>query len=72
MFKRQKKPPEPVHQPGTAKGEERLQREGKEPGLYHDETAGAERRTGKATPRIASGIVTKGAIDPSSPYLPPA
>jgi hypothetical protein len=63
--------PGPVHQPGTCKGEEMLDAAGKEAGRYHTEKTGAGRQSGKSTPRDASGIVTKGPIDPRSPYLPP-
>ncbi len=72
MLKRPLNPPRPDHQPGTARGEERLRRERKEPGRLDEGEQGANRGAGRATPRLASGIVTKGAIDPSSPYLPPA
>jgi len=67
-----KNPPQPVHQPGTPKGEERLKRMEKERGRYDVQTADARGRGGKSTPRSASGIVSKGQIDPQSPYLPPA
>lgn len=69
---KQQKPPEPVHQPTTRKGEEMVKETGKEPGRHDIGTTGAGRRAGKSTPRDASGIVSKGAIDPQSPYLLPA
>ncbi len=69
---KQQNPPRPVHQPTTRKGEEMPREEGKEPGRHDIGTTGAGRPTGKSTPRDASGIVSKGAIDPQSPYLPPA
>jgi hypothetical protein len=68
----QKNPPRPVHQPATRKGEEMTRKTGKEAGRYDSEITGAKRRAGRSTPRDASGIVTKGPIDPRSPYLPPA
>ena len=63
--------PRPIHQTGTRKGEEIPREEGREAGRHDAEQTGAGRRSGRATPRIASGIVTKGPIDPQSPYLPP-
>jgi hypothetical protein len=61
----------PTHQTGTGKGEEKGRNQGGEAGRYDIERTGAGRRAGKATPRTASGIVTQGTVDPSSPYLPP-
>ena len=64
--------PKPVHQAGSRKGEEMPRQAGKEPGRHTTGITGADRPAGKATPRNASGVVTKGPIDPQSPYLPPA
>lgn len=68
----EQQPPGPVHQPATRKGEEMVRGTGKEPGRHVTGTTGAKRTAGKATPRSASGVVSKGAVDPKSPYLPPA
>jgi hypothetical protein len=64
--------PQPAHQPGERKGEEMNKETGKEGGRRDTGTTGAGRPAGEATPRTASGIVTKGPIDPQSPYLQPA
>jgi hypothetical protein len=64
--------PQPAHQPGTRKGEKMSKETGKEGGRHDTGTTGAGRPAGEATPRTASGIVTKGPVDPQSPYLPPA
>jgi hypothetical protein len=55
----------PAHTPGTPKGEERLRREGPEPGR--------ERQTPHRTARDATGINPKARdpIDGRMPYLPP-
>ena len=64
--------PRPVHQPATRKGEELIQSEGKEPGRHRTGATGAGSPADKASPRTSSGIVTKGQVDPQSPYLQPA
>lgn len=65
--------PRPVHQPATRKGEEMPRQEGREAGRHEVGTRGAPgRRAGKSNPRMASGVVTKGQVDPQSPYLQPA
>jgi hypothetical protein len=64
--------PKPEHQPATRKGEEMVRQAGKEPGRFGVRRTGANRPAGKATPRSSSGVVTKGAADPQSPYLQPA
>ncbi len=61
----------PTHQPGAGKGEEKARYRG-EAGRYNVKETGAGRRAGKATPRIASSVVTQGPVDPRSPYLQPA
>ena len=63
-------PPEPAHQPGTPKGEERVKKEGKEPGRKDTGTKGAKRPTGKSTGRTSTGVNPKEPIDPESPNLP--
>lgn len=57
-------PPEPVHQPGTTRGEDVARKQGKEAGREDTET----------TPRFSTGINpnNRKPIDPKSPYLPPA
>jgi hypothetical protein len=64
--------PRPIHQPATRKGEEIMQSEGKEPGRHRAGATGAGRPVDKASPRTSSGVVTKGQVDPQSPYLQPA
>lgn len=66
-----KSPPDPVHQPGTGKGEEKVKEEGKQPGRHETGTkGGANRPTGKSTPKDSTGINPKGPVDPESPHLP--
>ncbi len=62
--------PEPTHQEGTGKGEEKAKQEGKEPGRQDTGTEGAGRPTGKATPRTSTSVNPKEPIDPESPPLP--
>jgi len=62
--------PEPVHQPGTRKGEEFRKKEGKEPGSYDTETNAAGRTSGKTDLKEDKGVATQAPIDPSSPHLP--
>ena len=64
--------PRPIHQPATRKGEEIIQSEGREPGRHRARSTGTNRPANKAGPRSSSGIVTKGQVDPQSPYLQPA
>jgi hypothetical protein len=70
----QKKPtkhPEPVHQPGTGKGEEKVKKEGKEPGRHETGTQGAaNRKAGKTTGRNSTSVNPKNPVDPNSPNLP--
>jgi len=68
----EQQPPRPVHQPAARKREEMVKGAGKEPGRPVTRTTGAKRTAGKSTPRSASSVVSKGAVDPKSPYLPPA
>ncbi|EFH88567.1 hypothetical protein [Ktedonobacter racemifer] len=67
-----KKHVEPVHQSGTGKGEEAMQKTGQEAGRHDTGISGAQRRTGKASGRFSTGINPKKEepIDPNSPYLP--
>ena len=56
----------PSHTPGTPKGEEYVERHGREPGR-HEETP-------ERTARDATSISAKkhGPVDPRMPHLPPA
>ncbi len=64
--------PKPVHQQGTRKGEGIIRSEGKESGRHRAGSTRTGRPVDKASPRSSSGIVTKGQVDPQSPYLQPA
>lgn len=64
--------PRPIHQPATRKGEEIMQSSGREPGRHSGGSTGSGRPAEKASPRTSSGVVTKGQVDPQSPYLQPA
>ena len=64
-------PPEPVHQPGTGKGEEKLKDEGKNPGRQETGTTGeANRPAGTSTAKDSTGVNPKNPVDPESPYMP--
>jgi hypothetical protein len=69
--KRPGQPPEPVHQPGTEKGEEQMHKEGKEAGRHHTGYEGADRPTGKSTGRSSSGAAPEEPKEPESPNIPP-
>jgi hypothetical protein len=64
--------PRPIHQPATRQGEGIIQSEGRGRGRHKAGSTGAGRPDNKASPRSSSGIVTKGQVDPQSPYLQPA
>ena len=64
--------PRPIHQPATRKGEEITRSSGREVGRHGSGSTGAGRPAEKASPRTSSGVVTKGQVDPQSPYLQPA
>jgi len=64
-------PPEPVHQPGTGKGEEKMHKEGKEAGRHHKGHEGAHRPTGTSTGRSSSGATPEEPKEPQSPNIPP-
>jgi hypothetical protein len=70
---KQQAPPEPAHQPGTRKGEERAMKEDQEPGRHKTGIRGAGRPTGKSTGRDYTGINPKDRepIDQASPTIPP-
>jgi len=60
------KPDISAHTPGTPKGEERVMREGREPGRENEKLG--------RTARDATGInaAARDPIDPRMPHLPPA
>ena len=55
---------------GSDKGEERIKRDGKEPGRY-DEKTDKGRPAGKSTARDSTGVNPKEPIDPRSPTMIP-
>ncbi len=66
-----KTPPEPIHQPGTGKGEEKASSEGKEAGRQDAGTQGeAQRPSGTSTGRDSSSVSPTKPIDPDSPNIP--
>ena len=62
-----KRPPQPVHVPGTSKGEEVVQRKGREPGRR------GQKKQPYRTARDATSINAdcRAPIDPRMPHLPP-
>ena len=73
MDEQQKPPsqPDPVHQPGTGKGEEKAKDEGKNAGRQESGTTGeANRPSGTSTPQDSTGVNPKGPVDPESPQMP--
>jgi hypothetical protein len=62
----------PTHTPGTRKGEEITEDEGKEPGRYEKGETGAGRPSGGSTARDSTGINPEDnePIDPESPNYP--
>ena len=62
----------PAHSPGTRKGEEMVQEEGKESGRKETGTTGADRPSGESTGRDSTGINPDKAEPqtPGSPNLP--
>ena len=67
----QQDPPQPTHEPGTTKGEERVEQMGRGPDRQDSGTNEAGRATGTSTPNDYTGIdpESKGPIDPDSPIL---
>lgn len=63
-----KRPPQPVHVPGTSKGEEVVQRKGREPGRK------GQHKQPYRTARDSTSINAEdcGPIDPRMPNIPPA
>jgi hypothetical protein len=64
--------PDPVHEPGTRKGEEIREKEGKEPGRHESGQTGNKRPAGTSTARDSTSINPQDPIDPDSPNMPPA
>ncbi len=63
-------PPEPVHQPGTGKGEEQVSKK-KEAGRQDTGTQDeAQRPSGTSTGRDSSSVSPTKPIDPESPNIP--
>jgi hypothetical protein len=64
----------PAHSPGTGKGEEISDRDGKESGRHDTGTSGAGRPAGGSTARDSTKINpdAENPIDPESPNMPPA
>ena len=62
----------PAHTPGTRKGEQIVQEEGKEPGRHDKGESGAGRPAGGSTARDSTRINPQDPIDPDSPNMPPA
>ena len=62
------------HTPGTSKGEEMVEDDGKEAGRHEKGESGADRPTGTSTARSSTGINAEdeNPIDSESPNLPPA
>jgi len=63
----------PAHQPGSRKGEEMKQGEGKESGRHEGSETGTGRPVGHSTARDATSINpdAENPIDPQSPKMPP-
>jgi hypothetical protein len=66
-----KKHPQHEEDPKSRRGEEAIEREGKEPGRYDEGTPNGKRPAGKSTARDATGVNPKEPIDPNSPTLIP-
>lgn len=60
-----KQPPNPAHVKGVPKGEERVQKKGREPGRQGSKAEASERRSGERSSRVTPVR----AIDPDSPTL---
>ena len=66
MARRDVTPDLPAHTPGTPKGEERVLREGREPGRENEELGRTARDATSINPK------DRDPIDPRMPHLPPA
>jgi hypothetical protein len=64
----EKQPPQPVHVPGTRKGEEMVRRKGREPGRHDGEQGGYR----SARDSTSLNPDAHNPIDPRSPCIPPA
>lgn len=64
--------PDPVHEPGTRKGEDVKDKEGKESGRQDEGATGNKRPAGTSTARDSTKINPQDPIDPDSPNMPPA
>ena len=64
----------PAHTPGTRKGEDITDSDGKEAGRHETGETGAGRPSGTSTARDATGINPENEepIDPDMPNMPPA
>lgn len=64
----------PAHDPGTLKGEEQIDAQGKEAGRHDTGETGADRPAGTSTARDSTSINPQDEepIDPASPTMPPA
>jgi hypothetical protein len=65
MVEQDVSPDAPAHMPGTSKGEEQIENQGKEPG--RDEES---HRTARDSSSI--NVAGKESIDPRMPHMPPA
>ena len=68
-WKSSQNPPEPVHQPGTPKGEELPRRRGKEAGRYRNKAGEGNRPAGKSRGEASSRVAPSNPIDPNSPTI---
>ena len=66
MARQEVTPDLPAHTPGTPKGEERVRREGREPGRQGKEPHRTARDSTSINPE------SRGPIDPRMPQMPPA
>jgi len=64
----------PSHTPGTLKGEEQIENQGKEPGRVDTGTDDAGRPTATTTARNSTSVNAdeREPIDPAMPNMPPA
>lgn len=64
----------PTHEPGTRKGENIKDSDGKEPGRHDEGTTHADRPAGSSTARDSTAINPDSveATDPNAPKMPPA
>jgi hypothetical protein len=74
MVEQDSTPDAPTHTPGTAKGEEQIENQGKEPGRIDTGTNDEGRPTAITTARNSSSVNAKERepIDPAMPNMPPA